>query len=142
MEKSCSFIFLCVSIMNVYQFVSVLLSLLVFGLDVGFGYSSSWSCPLIFFCGGGRRRGISTEKKHTKNNRYSLTFCAHALYKISSSWVKWFSSFNTNKRSNGQVMGITLPMFYRFQSKVILTTILNNFLNFRIIVQAILYILC
>ena len=27
-----------------------------------------------------------------KNNRYSLIVCAHALYKISSSWLKWFSS--------------------------------------------------
>ena len=72
----------------------------------------------IFFgvCGGGgggvdrERGGVPTEKKNTENNRYSLIFCAHALYKISSSWLKWFSSFNTNKRSNGP--GITLPMFY------------------------------
>ena len=53
------------------------------------------------------------KKKKKKNNRYSLIFYAHAVYKISSSWLKWFSSFNTNKRSNGQVRGITLPMFYR-----------------------------
>ena len=92
---------------------------------------------------GGGRTGIPTEKKKTqKNNRYSLIFCAHALYKISSSWLKWFSSFYTNKRSNGQIRGITLPMFYRIQSKVILTWILNNLLNFRIPAQAILYILC
>ena len=77
-------------------------------------------------------------KKQKKNNRYSLIFCAHALYKISSSWLKWFSSFNTNKRSNGQVRGIILPMFYRIQSKVILTWILNNLLNFRILAQTIL----
>ena len=69
-------------------------------------------------------------------------FCAHALYKISCSWLKWFSSFNTNKRSNGQVRGITLPTFYRIQSKIILTWILNNLLNFRILAQANLYILC
>ena len=99
--------------------------------------------------GGGKGRerggggGFHPEKKeNTKNNRYSLTFCAHALYKISSSWRKWFSSFNTNKRSNGQVRRITLPMFYRIQSKVILTWILNNLLNFRILAQAILHILC
>ena len=72
----------------------------------------------FFFLGGGGEGG---EKENTKNNRYSLIFCAHALYKISSSWLKWFSSFNTNKRSNGQVRGITLPMFYRIQSIVILT---------------------
>ena len=82
------------------------------------------------------------KKENTKNNRYSLIFCAHAVYKISSSWLKWVSSFNTNKRSNGQVRGITLPIFYRIQSKVILTWILNNLLNFSILAQAILYILC
>ena len=70
---------------------------------------------------GGWRRGNPTEKKRKhKNNRYSLIFCAHALNKILSSWLKWFSSFNTNKRSNEQVRGITLPLFYRNQSKVIL----------------------
>ena len=37
-----------------------------------------------------------------KNPIVFAYFCAHALYKISSSWLKWFSSFNTNKRSNGQ----------------------------------------
>ena len=77
-----------------------------------------------------------------KNNGHLLIFCAHALYKISSSLLKWFSSFNTNKRSNEQVKGITLPMFYGIQSKVILTWILNNLLNFRILAQAILYRLC
>ena len=44
----------------------------------------------------------------------------------------------TNKRGNGQVRGITLPI----RSKVILTWILNNLLNVRILAQAILYILC
>ena len=96
--------------------------------------------------GGGRKRGgekgDSNRGKNTKNNRYSLIFCAHALYKISSSWLRWFSSFNTNKRSNGQVRDITLPMFYGIQSKVILTWILNNPLKFKILAQAILYILC
>ena len=100
--------------------------------------------------GGGRgREGDSNnnnkkkkKKKTQKNNRNSPIFCAHALYKISGSWLEWFSSFNTNKRSNGQVRGITLPMFYRIQSKVILTWILNNLLNFRIPAQTILYILC
>ena len=59
----------------------------------------------FFFLGGGGGVGVGgvpTEKKKTqKNNRYSLIFCAHALYKISSAWLKWFSTFNTNKRSNG-----------------------------------------
>ena len=94
---------------------------------------------------GGEGGVIPTEKrkyKKKKNNRNSLIFCAHALYKISNSWLKWSSSFNTNKTRNGQVRGITLPMFYRIQSKVILTWILNNLLNFRILAQAILYILC
>ena len=58
--------------------------------------------------GGGCRRGILTKTKY----KYSLIFCAHALCKILSSWLKWFSSFNTIKRSNGEVRGITLPMFY------------------------------
>ena len=59
--------------------------------------------------GGGERGGEGLEgdsnrkKENTKNNRYSPIFCAHALYNISSSWLKWFSSFNTNKRSNRQV---------------------------------------
>ena len=66
-----------------------------------------------------------------EKNRYSL--------KISSSCLKWFSSFNTNKKSNRQVWGITLPMFYGVQSKVILTWILNNLLNFRILAQAFVY---
>ena len=88
--------------------------------------------------GGG---GFQQEKNPQKNNRYLLIFCAD-LYKISSSWLKWFSSFNTNKRSNGQVRGITLPMFYGIHLIVILTWILSNLLNFRILAQAILYILC
>ena len=105
----------------------------------------------IFFRGeggGGRERegggeeGVDTEKRKTQKNRYLLIFGAHALYKISSSWLKWFSNFITNKRSNGQVRGTTLPMFYRIQSKVILTWILNSRLNFKISAQAILYILC
>ena len=51
--------------------------------------------------GGGReagRRGIPTEKENTKNNSYSLIFCAHALYKISSSWLKRFSSLTQTDR--------------------------------------------
>ena len=102
----------------------------------------------FFFGGGGKREreeeGDFNRKKntHTKNNWYSLIFCAHALYKISSSWLKWFSSFNTNNRSTIQVRAITLPMFYGIQSKVILTWILSNLLNFRILAKAILYILC
>ena len=69
------------------------------------------------------------------NNRYLLIFCAHALYKFSSSWFKWFSSFNTTKRGNGQVRGITLLCIKGIQSKVILTWILNNSLNFRILAK-------
>ena len=111
--------------------------------------SEDFFCVCV--CGGGgggeeRERGegreIPTEKKQKKKQYVFAIFCAHALYKISSSWLKWFSSFNTNKRSNRQVRRITLPMFYRIQLKVILTWILNNLLNFRILAQAILYILC
>ena len=93
----------------------------------------SKSEEIFFFLGGGGGGGeggggIPTEEKENiKNNGYSLIFCAHALYKISSSWLKWFSSFNTNKRSNAQVRRITLPMFYEIQSKVILIWIVNIF---------------
>ena len=73
----------------------------------------SKSEDLFLWGGGGGGVGVeegdsNPKKENTKNNRYSLICCAHALYKISSSWLKWFSSFNTNKRSNGQVRGITL----------------------------------
>ena len=70
---------------------------------------------------------------------YSLIFCAHALYKfqVPSSRGTWFSSFNKYNKNNGQVRAITLQMFYRIQSKVIFTLILNNILNFRILAQAI-----
>ena len=39
-----------------------------------------------------REGGFQTEKK-----LYSLTFCAYALYKISSSKLKWFSSLTQTK---------------------------------------------
>ena len=52
--------------------------------------------------GGG---GFQSKKRKHKNDRYSVIFCAHVLYIISSSWLTWFSSFDTNKRSNGQVKG-------------------------------------
>ena len=76
-------------------------------------------------CGGGclMGEGVPTEKNKTKkrNNRYSLIFCSHALYKISSNWLKWFSGFNKNKRSFRQVRAINQSMFYRIRSKFILT---------------------
>ena len=93
----------------------------------------------IFFLVG-RGWGEVLTKKIT--NMYLLIFCARALYKISSSWLKWFSSYNTNKKGNRQVRSITLPLFSAIQSKFIFTWILNNLLNFRILAQAILYILC
>ena len=69
--------------------------------------------------GGGEGRsggkGVSDRKK--KTNMYSLTFCAHGLYEISSSYLKWFSSFYTNKTSNGQVRDITLTRFTEFCRK-------------------------
>ena len=111
---------------------------------------SEFFFSFFFFLGGGGKRGErggdSNRKKKTQKktieNRCSLIFSAHDLYKISSSWLKWFYSFNTNKKSNGQERGINLPMFYGIQPKVIVTWILNNLLNFRILAQAILYILC
>ena len=42
-----------------------------------------------------------------KKNTCSLIFCTDAIYKISSSWLKRFSSFTTNKRRNGQTDGRT-----------------------------------
>ena len=57
--------------------------------------------------GGGsgcRWKGVPTEKK------VFAYFCAHALYKISISWLKWFSRFNINKRNNGRKRAITLPV--------------------------------
>ena len=65
-------------------------------------------------CGGGGSGGVGGISNQKKKNRYSLIFCAHALYKISSSWLKWFSSFTQTKG----VRGITLPMFYGIRSKV------------------------
>ena len=107
------------------------------------------SIPEDLFCvcvgGGGEEEGGGRgdlgfqPKKTIKYKSYLLIFCAHALYRISSSWLKWFSSFNTNKRSNGQERDTTLPMFYGIKSKVILTWILTNMLNIRILSQAILY---
>ena len=73
----------------------------------------SKSEDFFFFCGGGGGGGDRGRDSDIK--RYLLIFCAHALHKISSSWLKRFSSLNTNKRGNGQVRGITLPMFYRIQ---------------------------
>ena len=81
---------------------------------------------------GGGGADMETKTNREQKNRYSLIFYAHALYKILSSWLKWLSSFNTNKRSNGHVRGKTLPIFYGMQSKFILTWILNNLLNFSI----------
>ena len=46
----------------------------------------------------GSRRGILTEKKKENTKTIGIRyFCAHALYKISSSWLKRFSSFNKQK---------------------------------------------
>ena len=54
--KSCSFVLLCVFIMNVYQFEYVFLSFWFRGRAVGF--DCMCSCPLPFyFFRGGRRRG-------------------------------------------------------------------------------------
>ena len=69
--------------------------------------------------GGGGGGGEFRQKKKTKTEREKnktvgirLLFSTHGLHKILSSWLKWFSKFNTSKRSNGQIRGITLPMFY------------------------------
>ena len=65
----------------------------------------------IFFEGGGGvgGRGVAGRGFRPKK-RYSLIFYAQALYKISISWLKWFSRFNINKRNNGRKRGITLPV--------------------------------
>ena len=69
--------------------------------------------------GGGGGGLFRLKKKPTKTIGIRVFFCSYSIsYKISSFWLKWFSSFSTNKRSNGQVRGITLPMFYGIQSKV------------------------
>ena len=39
----------------------------------------------------GRDWGIFNRKNNSIGSRLFF-FCAHALYKISSSWLKWFSS--------------------------------------------------
>ena len=61
---------------------------------------------------------------------YLLIFSAHALYKISNSYANGSLVLTEIKRNNGQVRGINLQMFYRIQSKVIFTLVLNNILNF------------
>ena len=63
-------------------------------------------------------RQKKNKKKKTLCIRLSF-FRVQAVYKTSRSWLKWTSSFISNKRSNGQVRDITLPMFYGIQSKVI-----------------------
>ena len=92
--------------------------------------------------GRGAEGGVSSRRSEWKKkvSRYSLYIYIY-IYKISRSLFQWFTSFKTNKRSNRQERDITPPMFYRIQSKVnqvILTLILNNSLNFRILAQAIL----
>ena len=69
--------------------------------------------------GGEKEEGGGFRLKKSKIISIHLLLYAHALHKISSSWLKWVSGFNTNKRSNRQVRGITPPMFYGIQSKVI-----------------------
>ena len=95
----------------------------------------------FFFFGGGEggegRRAIPTGKK-TIGIRLFFVLMLYIKFQVPGS----SGSLVLNKRSNGQVRGITLPMFYGIQSKVIFTWILNNLLNFRILAQAILYILC
>ena len=51
----------------------------------------------FFGRGGGWVWGVGKIPTKKINNRCLLIFCAHAVYKIVSSWLKWFSSFNTNK---------------------------------------------
>ena len=69
----------------------------------------SISEEFLIGCGGGV---VGFQPIEIKFNSYLLIFCAHALYKISSSWLKWFSSFNTNKRSNGQERDITANVLW------------------------------
>ena len=66
----------------------------------------SISEDFFFFFGRGGGGGGGAECS------YLLIFCVHTVYKISSSWLKWFSSFNTNKRSNGQEKDITANVLW------------------------------
>ena len=82
--------------------------------------------------GGGGEKGISDSKK--KKIGICLLFCAHVLYKISSSWLERFSSFHTNKRSNKRT-----GKGHNFAN--VLQKSVKSHLNMDPI-QAILYILC
>ena len=67
--------------------------------------------------GGGGRKGGEWVSDHKK-----IIICMRLLFvlmlyiKVQTPSSSGFSSFNTNTRSNGQVSGITLPIFYRIQS--------------------------
>ena len=56
---------------------------------------------VVFFLGGGGgggRGGGGGEHRQKKKETIGIRilFCHHALYKISSSWLKWFPIFNIN----------------------------------------------
>ena len=72
------------------------------------------------------------------SNMYLLDFVLMLYIKFPVRSLSGFLVFNRNKRNNAQIRDRTPPMFYRIRPKVILTLILNNILNFRIIAQAIL----
>ena len=83
--------------------------------------SKSEEKRIFFFLGGagggGGGGGFQPKKRKHKKQNVLANFCAHALYKISSSWLKWFSSFKTNKRSNGQVRAKLCQCFTEFSQK-------------------------
>ena len=77
---------------------------------------------------GGREGRFQTKKK--QQNMYSLLVLS-IKFQVPSPGGHLV--LTQTKGVNGQVRVITLPMFHRIQLKVILTLILNNILNFRIL---------
>ena len=68
---------------------------------MNFGKKSKYEANEKYFfgvgVGGEGEWGLGGGFQPKKPIGIHLFFCAHALYKISSSWLKWFSSLNTNK---------------------------------------------
>ena len=99
----------------------------------------------FFFLGWGEGMGrgvgiVPTKKKNTIVICLFFVLMLYIIFQVPDSSDSLF--LTQTDGSNEQERHITLPMFYGIKSKVILTWILNYILNFRILSQAILYILC